>query len=157
MFFADPTLAFANMRRGLKPSGRLVFVCWRDAKLNPWLSLPLRAVIQHVPRLPDLGPEDPGPFSFASEARVRRILSSAGFRDVAMSPRDLELDIAGGQGLEAALESALEIGPASRALEGQPETLRALATQAIKQALAPHLQGKRVPLDAAVWIVEARA
>ena len=29
MFFADPPAAFANIRRALKPGGRLVFVCWR--------------------------------------------------------------------------------------------------------------------------------
>src|SRR5436305_12420841 len=74
MFFADPALSFANMRKGLKPGGRLVFACWREAKKNPWMTLPLRAATKHAPRLPELGPEDPGPFSFADEARVRRIL-----------------------------------------------------------------------------------
>jgi ubiquinone/menaquinone biosynthesis C-methylase UbiE len=28
MFFADPVAAFANLRAALKPSGRLVFVCF---------------------------------------------------------------------------------------------------------------------------------
>src|SRR3546814_2145703 len=29
MFFADPVAAFLNIRRGLKPGGRLAFACWR--------------------------------------------------------------------------------------------------------------------------------
>src|SRR6266481_138118 len=29
MFFDDPRAAFANIRKGLKPGGRLAFVCWR--------------------------------------------------------------------------------------------------------------------------------
>ena len=37
MFFADPAKSFANLRTGLKPGGRLVFACWREAKQNPWL------------------------------------------------------------------------------------------------------------------------
>ena len=74
-----------------------------------------------MPRLPEVGPEDPGPFSFADEARVRRILGDAGFAQIALTPVDLELDIAAGKGFEAALATAQEIGAASRALEGQPE------------------------------------
>jgi ubiquinone/menaquinone biosynthesis C-methylase UbiE len=38
MFFGDPVVAFANIRRSLKPSGRLVFVCWRPLDQNPWMS-----------------------------------------------------------------------------------------------------------------------
>ncbi len=156
MFFADPKLSFANMRKALKPSGRLVFACWREAKRNPWLILPLRAAIQHLPLLPEVGPEDPGPFSFANEARVRAILAGAGFHDATLTPHELELDIACGGGLDGAVDSALAIGPASRALEGQPEDLRAAATQAIRAALAVHLRDGRVPLGGAIWIVEAR-
>src|SRR3979490_3641598 len=29
MFFADPIAAFVNIRRSLRPKGRLAFVCWR--------------------------------------------------------------------------------------------------------------------------------
>ena len=156
MFFADPALSFANMRRGLKPGGRLVFVCWREPRLNPWLTLPLKAATRHAPRLPEVGPEDPGPFSFAQEARVRRILTASGFTDIALAPDDLELDVAVGLGLENAIASALEIGPASRALEGQPEAIRQAATAEIRAALEPHRRGMSVPLGAAIWIVSAR-
>jgi ubiquinone/menaquinone biosynthesis C-methylase UbiE len=156
MFFADPAESFANMRTALKPGGRLVFACWREPKLNPWMMLPLKAATLHAPRLPDLGPEDPGPFSFASEARVRRILGEAGFAEISLEPFDLELDIAVGQGLENALASTLEIGPASRALEGQPDDVRAAATAEIRAALARHVRGAEVPLGAAIWIVRAK-
>ena len=37
MFFADPVAAFANVRRALKPGGRLAFVCWQSLGLNPWM------------------------------------------------------------------------------------------------------------------------
>src|SRR6266446_7631312 len=54
MFFAEPAVSFANMRRALRPSGRLAFVCWREPRDNPWLMLPLQAAYQHVPKLPQL-------------------------------------------------------------------------------------------------------
>jgi SAM-dependent methyltransferase len=157
MFFADPAKSFANMRKALRPSGRLTFACWREPRENPWMMTGLQAVYQHVPKLPQQGPEDPGPFSFASEARVRRILGEAGFTGIAMEPCPLSLDIAIGGGLDAAVQSSLEIGPASRALEGQPADLRAAATNSIREVLAPFVKGNAVPLAGSIWIVTARA
>ena len=157
MFFADPALSFANMRRAMRPSGRVSFACWREPRENPWMMMPLQAVYQHVPKMPPVGPEDPGPFAFASEARVRRILSEAGFSGIEMEPQGLMLDIAIGRGLEAAVESALEIGPASRALEGQPPDMRAAAKNSIREALAPLAKGQAVPLPGSIWIVTASA
>jgi len=157
MFFADPVLSFANMRKALKPSGRLAFACWREPKENPWMMAPLQAVYKHVPKLPPQGPEDPGPFAFASEERVHRILGSAGFKGIAMEACPLSMDIAIGRGLEAAVQGALEIGPAHRALEGQPDELRAAAVNSLREALAPLAKGDTVPLPGSVWIVTARA
>ena len=157
MFFADPALSFTNMRKALKPSGRLAFACWREPRENPFFMAPLQAVYKHVPKLPQQGPEDPGPFAFASEARVHRILGEAGFAAIGMEPCNLALDVAIGRGLEAAVQSSLEIGPASRALEGHPEDVRAAAVNSIREALTPFAKGETVPLPAAIWIVTARA
>ena len=41
MFFSDPEGAFTNIRRSLKPGGRLVFICWRSLAENPWMQAPL--------------------------------------------------------------------------------------------------------------------
>jgi SAM-dependent methyltransferase len=157
MFFAGPALSFANMRKALKPSGRLAFACWRDPRDNPFFMVPLQAAYKHVPKLPPVGPEDPGPFAFASETRVNRILSEAGFTGIAMEPRDLQLDIAVGRGVDAAVQGALEIGPASRALQDQPAELRAAATNSIREALTPFAKGQSVLLRASIWIVTAAA
>jgi SAM-dependent methyltransferase len=157
MFFAEPALSFANMHKALRPSGRLAFACWRDPRENPFFMAPLQAVYKHAPKLPQLGPEDPGPFSFASEARVNRILGEAGFSGIAMEPCDLWLDIAVGRGLDAAVEATLEIGPAARALSEQPPDVRAAATRSIREALAPFARGQTVPLKASIWIVTANA
>jgi hypothetical protein len=118
---------------------------------------PLQEVYRHVPKLPQQAPDDPGPFAFASEERVNRILTEAGYKDVAMERCDLSLDVAVGGGLEAAVRSALEIGPSSRALEGQPPEVRDAATQSIRAMLAPLVRGESVPLRGSIWIVTARA
>jgi hypothetical protein len=117
--------------------------------------LPLQEAYKYAPRLPELGPDDPGPFSFADPDRVRRVLSEAGFSAIAMDPVDLFLDLAVGRGLDAAVQGALEIGPASRALEDQSPQVRDAVANAIRLALQPHQRGASVPLGAAVWIVTA--
>jgi SAM-dependent methyltransferase len=155
MFFAQPALSFANMRKALRPGGRLTFVCWRTPRDNPWLMLPLTAVYEHVPKLPQLGPEDPGPFSFASEERVHRVLGEAGFSSIAMERQDVSLDVAAGKGLEVAVKTALESGPANRALEGQPEEKVKASIESIRKALTPLQKGNSVPLGASVWLVTA--
>lgn len=155
MFFAQPAVSFTNMRKALRPGGRVAFACWRTPRDNPWMMLGLQEAYKHVPKLPEVKPEDPGPFSFANEERVHRILGEAGFSNIAMERADLSLDIATGRGLDAAVETALAIGPASRALEGHPPEKIAAATQSIRTAFAEHLKGDTVPLAGSIWIVTA--
>jgi ubiquinone/menaquinone biosynthesis C-methylase UbiE len=43
MFFADPAVAFSNIRRSLRRNGRLAFVCWRTLEENSLDNVPLGA------------------------------------------------------------------------------------------------------------------
>jgi SAM-dependent methyltransferase len=157
MFFAEPAVSFVNLHRALRPSGRMAFACWRDPRENPWMMAPLQAIYQHVPKLPPQGPEDPGPFAFASEERVHRILGEAGFKKIEMEPVALALDIAIGRGLEAAVQAAMQIGPGSRALDGHPPETRAAAAKSVREMLVPFVRGDAVPLPGSIWIGTAQA
>jgi len=157
MFFAEPAVSFANLRRALRPAGRVAFACWREPRENPWMMAPLQAIYQHVPKLPPQGPEDPGPFAFASEERVSRILGEAGYRRIEMEPVALSFDIAVGRGLDAAVQAALQIGPGSRALDGHPPETRAAAAKSVKEMLTPYVRGQSVPRAGSIWIVTAGA
>ncbi len=153
MFFAEPARAFAHLRGAL----RLVFACYRAARENPWMTVPLQAAYEHVPPLPETGPEEPGPFAFAQAERVRRILGEAGFRAIALEPVDLDYDIAAGKGLDAAVEAALEIGPTRRAVADQPPAVRSAVAASVRRVLAPYQRGQAVPLPAALWLVSAES
>ena len=155
MFFGEPVVAFANLRRALKPGGRLVFACWRLLNENPWMLLPLQAVQPLVPPMPRPGPNEPGPFAFSDPERVTHILTRAGF----VSPRYDRLEIAMvlGTDLDEAAEQATSMGAANRALEGQPEAVMALARTAVRAALEPYLAAGRVALPGSVWLVESAA
>jgi SAM-dependent methyltransferase len=156
MFFAEPQKSFANLRRGVKPGGRLAFVCWRKPELNPWAMTPYAAALKHLPPQPEAAPDAPGPFAFCDEARVRAILEGAGFAEVSFAPHDFQLDIADGEGLDSAVAKCLMLGPTSRALDGQPDAMREAVRAEIRAALAPYVKGGEVALGAAVWIVRAR-
>src|SRR5215510_701031 len=88
MFFADPAAAFINIRRSLRPNGRLAFVCWRAVEENQLDILPLRAAYAHLPPQPAHDPDAPGPFAFANPDRIRGILERAGFGEVAITAHD---------------------------------------------------------------------
>jgi SAM-dependent methyltransferase len=157
MFFGDPAAAFANIRKAIKPDGRLVFACWRALDENPWMKVQLKAVYSAgAPAPARPGPEEPGPFSFADPERVKRILTAAGFRDLALTSKDISLDIAAGAGLAAAVQQAITIGAAAAALRDQPEDLRDAAAGLIEKAFAPYAAGGSVSLPGSIWLVEAR-
>ena len=155
MFFGDPVAAFANLRTGLAPGGRVRFACWRPISENPWLQIPLHAVYEHAPRLPKPEPEEPGPFAFADTDRVTRILTSAGFTAPSFTPLDIQLDIAAGGTLDDAVMQSSEMGPAKRALADQPDDIRVAALDSVRRALAPYASPSGVTLPAAIWLVAA--
>ncbi|QOT79493.1 class I SAM-dependent methyltransferase [Cupriavidus basilensis] len=160
MFFDDPIAAFAHMRRALRPGGRVAFVCWRGAAENDWVRLPMGALKGIVPSSAPPDPEAPGPFSFGDRGRVARILTAAGFTDMAIAPFDASVPFGEGGTRDAAIDDAvkmtLEVGPLSRALAGQPDDIRARASAAVHAAFAG-LPGERsVMINGAAWIVMAR-
>jgi SAM-dependent methyltransferase len=153
MFFADPTAAFRNLLAALKPGGRLAFVCWRSLAENPWMTEPLAAAAAELPPTPPPpDPYAPGPFAFADADRVRDILADAGFTDIVLTAEDPQV---GGNSLPDSLTLALRIGPLGARLREAPE-LRPKMTEAVRDALARHVQDGKVWMDGAVWIVTAR-
>jgi len=153
MFFGDPPAAFANLRRALRPGGRLVFVCWRAPSENPWMTAPLETVFKFVPRPPPADPDAPGPFAFANQARVAQILTQAGFAPPTFEKLDPLVDISGGAGVSGAVQTALEFGPTARVLQDQPDDIKIKVSAAIQDFLSPFEADGALKLPSAVWIV----
>ena len=156
MFFADPRAAFANLAKAIRPGGRLAFVCWRTFPENPWMAVPMMAALQHIPPPPIPGPEDPGPFAFASQDRVRGILEGAGFGDVGFEPLDQDVLVGGGQGVDTAVDFMLKMGPAAAALRDVGPEKTAQVVQAIREAIRPYEGPDGVKMAGAAWVVTAR-
>jgi len=152
MFFADPVAAFANIRRALKPGGRLGFVCWRPLFENPWMLEPMQAALPFLPPPPPMDPTAPGPFAFADAERVRGILAGAGFSAIQIEPFDTRI---GGSSVEQTLTLAFRVGPLGAALREHPELAEQVA-EAVRARLAPYDTPGGVLMPAATWIVQAR-
>jgi SAM-dependent methyltransferase len=151
MFFADPVAAFSNIRRALRPEGRLGFVCWRGLDENELDELPLRAASSCLPA--PLVAAASGWFSFSDHEGIREILAHAGFVDVKIVPHDKQVVC---EDFQATVDVCSRVGALGKILRDHPE-LRSEAVPALEQALRP-LDGPNGPaLRAATWVVTAMA
>jgi SAM-dependent methyltransferase len=153
MFFSDPPAAFANIRRALRPGGRLAFICWRPPADNPIMVLPMAAAAPFLPPQSPADPTAPGPFAFADPERVRDVLTSAGFGGIEVTPHDEKV---GAGNLDEVMTLALRVGPLGRLLRENPDAPREKVIAAIRAALAEHQGPDGVRLDSGTWIVTAR-
>jgi SAM-dependent methyltransferase len=153
MFFADPLPAFANIRKSLKPHGRLAFVCWRAFPENQWAFAPYAAAKPLLPDEPAGDPFAPGPFAFADAGRLRNILDEAGFGDIRINPLDSVMHM--GADPDEAAKQATNIGPLARAMNGLDDAQREKIRVVVTEALTKYRIKDGVAPDAACWLVGA--
>lgn len=152
MFFDVPVMAFANLRGIAADEARLVFSCFREARLNPWAS-----ELAGILKVPAPGESTaPGPFAFADTGHVHGILDNAGWKDAQFE----EVDFAyvagmGDDPVADALELFRRIGPAAPALRAMEGDARDQAEGWIRDWLEEHRSGNLVAFSAAAWIVTA--
>jgi SAM-dependent methyltransferase len=152
MFFSDPVAAFANIRQALKPGGRIGFVCWRSYQENPWMRAPVEAAQPFLPPSPPSDPLAPGPFAFADDGRIGRILADAGFQRVEIDPFDAMI---GGSDLDQTLGLTFRVGPLGAALRENPGLLDKVA-EPVRAVLSSYVTPRGVMIPAAAWIVQAK-
>jgi len=81
MFAADPAAAAREIRRILRPGGRVAVAVWGPRERNPWLGVVFDAVSAQIGR-PVPPPGMPGPFALQDAARLAALLSDAGLAGV---------------------------------------------------------------------------
>ena len=156
LFFADPVTAFANLLAAAKPGGRLAFACWQPLADNDWLLVPLAALAEHVPLPEPEEPGAPGMFSLSSTGRLRQVLSDAGWRDVSAVSQRTPILLGGGGTLDDAI-SYLRARPIVRRMVADADqATQDRAVTSMRDALARHVDGDGVRLNASIWVVTAK-
>ena len=154
MFFTDPAAAFANIARGLRPGGRLVFVSWQNPGDNEWVAVPGAAAALHVDLLPLDDPAAPGPFSLGERERIATVLRTAGLSDVVIEPVAEPLWMGPDVVDTVALFKSTGIWN-SLLRDADPPTV-ARVSQAVQAALEPFVTPDGVELGSRAWLVTAR-
>ena len=153
MFFDDPIAAFRNIRKAVRPGGRMAYVCWADRKANPWIRIPAGAAKTCLD-LPAPPPDDaPGQFSMENEDRVQQILHDAGWSDIGLERFTVEGSI--GSNAADAARFITKMGPMSEPFALADSDTQNKTLQVIEEALTPYSNDSGVTLGFSTWIVSA--
>lgn len=79
--FPDQRRALAEMRRVLRPGGRVAVAVYSTPERNAFFAIPA-GIIRRAARLPPPAPAQPGPFSLGGPGVLAGALREAGFTDI---------------------------------------------------------------------------
>jgi len=159
MFFANPVAGLRNMRRALRPGGRMSHIVWRDPVDNPWLSMAKDIVLQYLPAPGENARTcGPGPFSMADEPTVRKMMEIAGYTDLTFQRVDARVLV--GHNVQDAIDFQLAIGPAGEVFR-EAGALAEDRRDEIETALAGAIRAQAVEadgiiMDSSSWVISAR-
>lgn len=93
MLCVDPAAAASEIRRVLRPGGRLAAAVWDSAERNPWATLDWEALIE-LGYMEPPDPGGPGMFALAPASRLSELLEGAGFVEVVVEEVQLDRSFA---------------------------------------------------------------
>jgi SAM-dependent methyltransferase len=89
MLVVDPAAAVHEIRRVVRPGGRVAVAVWDEAKHNPWATVPGRVLIE-LGHAPPADPSAPGMFTLAPASRLQELLAAGGFTEVQVDAIELD-------------------------------------------------------------------
>ncbi|GAB2804569.1 methyltransferase domain-containing protein [Streptomyces chlorus] len=152
MFFADHVAAFTHLRHSLAPTGRLAFLGPQPGGPD---SAYARATAALSPFLREASPAARGMGSLLDSARIREVLTAAGYTDIDVTPAEAPMTF--GTDAADATDFILAMGPVRHNLRDvAPETTARIRTE-LREALGEFTTPDGVRIPGHVWIVTAAA
>jgi ubiquinone/menaquinone biosynthesis C-methylase UbiE len=154
MFFPSPVNGIHEMLRVLKPGRTISFAVWHYLDNNPFHYCLARIVDSFAPE-PELPPDAPGAFRFATPGKLRGIVGEAGARDV--SERLFRFSINAPLSVEDFWNLRCDMAEKlrQRLAALPPDVLIELKKQAL-DAFRSYMKGAGVSFPAEVLIVSGR-
>ncbi|WP_227270712.1 class I SAM-dependent methyltransferase [Roseobacter weihaiensis] len=155
MFFQDNAAAFANLRKAVRPGGRLIATVWGPPQQNPWFSMPRRCVDQVIADVPRPDLTGPGPMRFGTPEGLIEALTSTGWAPE-VEPMDLLLHPPGPAERVTDLHMTLTVPMMLKGVEVTDDQLDAVR-QLLLTASSADEQGNDVSVPAHIHVVTATA
>jgi ubiquinone/menaquinone biosynthesis C-methylase UbiE len=153
MFFPDIHKALSEVRRVLKPGGRISFVVWGPPEENPLFSTMTGPFLKHV-QMHTPPTDAPGVFRFADESKLARVVSAAGFHSVKTAKSKVDWPWAGPPE-EAWLATSEIAAPFRKMMDAlSPEKKSAVVAEVI-EGISRYYDGKQVNFPAGLVSVQA--
>jgi SAM-dependent methyltransferase len=153
MFFRDPTTAFTNIARALRPGGRLVTMVWQDDERNEWAVAVRRALARPGESAAGTAAGREA-FSLADPAAVADVLEIAGFTGITFT--HVHEPVYYGPDVAAALNWTCGFASTRSTLEELDPSEADAAVQRLRATLASHAGDTGVWFDSRSWLVTAR-
>lgn len=158
MFFANPVAGLRNMRKALRPGGKMVHIVWRNRADNPWLSMAKDVVLEFLPQPgEDALTCGPGPFSMADQETVIGMMTSAGYENIEHQRVDAPVLV--GKDVNDAIAFQLSIGPAGevfREAGDEAEQKRDEIEAALEVAInAQKTTAQGIVMPSSSWVISA--
>lgn len=154
MFAIDPAAALREMRRVLRPGGRVALAVWDAPDVNPWATIPRQALIE-AGHLEPPDPDAPGPFRLCAPGLLSDLLDEAGFTGVDVQTVDVQRRFADAPGYMAATASVSEA--VARLWPGLSKAQQSAVTERVAELAEPYTDAEGITLPGRSFVAAADA
>lgn len=154
MLVPDPAAAAAEIRRVLRPGGRVALAVWGPRERNPWLGVMFDSVSEQF-GAPIPPPGQPGPFALDDAARLESILTGAGLADVQVTEHEVPYGAASAD--EWWRRTLALAGPLANRLSALPEPAADELRQRASRRIRAYENGNGVEIPGVSLVASARA
>jgi ubiquinone/menaquinone biosynthesis C-methylase UbiE len=150
-FCADRAAAVRQMRRVLRPEGRLLLSVWRELQYCPYNAAVVSGVTQHVSAT--AGKRMSAPCSLGNPDELRALLTTAGFADIRLRIHFLPMRVAS---LEEFLPGQFLASPIAGEIGALDAANREQLFTHIKETLRPYMDDKGLTVPFEAYVALAR-